>query len=918
VPFPEIEGKLRIATIYFTEAVKKEGAPLEPEHQKQLVQFLQAKEPSRSKEHCEELVEKMDGFFLRKLPLDRQVIALEMFERAQTRDPCQYEVVYEEDWKERDVPSMHVVIAWKNVPKHNFLFRLARIVHQHGLVMRRVNATYTNPYDVDSIFLLSFGLHGKEGEAAWDSCDIADFLQEMVMLKYFGSVDAVAETFVKPGIIRGNLGNFLRTTMNFVHQVLVHVDPNLYAPDNIEEAICRHPELSVKLCEAFEQKFHPKQCDFAKYEELKEEFLALVEKLDTGHEYHDNRRKNIFHQCMNFVDFTLKCNFYRNNKTALAFRMDPAYLDHAPFEREKLFPELPYGIFFVKGMHFFGFHVRFRDLARGGLRTVFPQKKERMLAERNSVFTECYNLAYTQQKKNKDIPEGGSKAIIFLKPYERLASEKKILDHELKIAGLETEEREKRLESFVEEQKLEYLYQTQRSFITNFLAIINCDDEGKLLCKDVVDYWKRPEYIYLGPDENMHNSMIEWIAQMSRKVRYRPGGAFISGKPSVGINHKEYGVTSLGVNVYMDQVLRHFEIDPETETFTVKMTGGPDGDVAGNQILNLKRYYPNTAKIVALTDVSGTINDPKGLDLDALSQLFYDGLSIRHYPPEKLAIGGFLLDRETKREPTPYNTETLCWRNKEGKVVEDWVSGNEMNALFRNNVHQTKADIFIPCGGRPRTLSDVNYKDFLDNSGEPTAKAIVEGANLYLSPWARHYLEEAGVLIIKDSSANKGGVICSSFEILCGLSLPDELFLKNKDELVEQILERLRLAALNEAQLLLQSSQDSSKKMTELSDDVSKRINMFTDQMLAYLDGVELSTKPSDPLMQCFLTYCPAFLRDGYADELIKLIPANHKKAIIAAHIASKLVYTRGLKWFPTLVDILPIVLEDSSLFKPE
>src|SRR5262249_36634841 len=146
--------------------------------------------------------------------------------------------------------------------------------------------------------------------------------------------------------------------------------------------------------------------------------------------------------------------------------------------------------------------------------------------------------------------------------------------------------------------------------------------------------------------------------------------------------------------------------------------------------------------------------------------LFYKGHSIRYYPPEKLSVGGFLLDRENRREPMPYVQQTLCWRNKEGTLIADWITGNEMNALYRNNVHQTKADIFIPCGGRPRTLRDTNYKDFLDKTGEPTARAIIEGANLYFSPWARHYLEEAGALIIKDSSANKGGVICSSFEIL--------------------------------------------------------------------------------------------------------------------------------------------------------
>ncbi len=165
------------------------------------------------------------------------------------------------------------------------------------------------------------------------------------------------------------------------------------------------------------------------------------------------------------------------------------------------------------------------------------------------------------------------------------------------------------------------------------------------------------------------------------------------------------------------------------------MTGGPDGDVAGNEILNLHRLYPKTAKLIALTDVSGTIYDPSGLDLAACAELFFKARPIRFYPPEKLSIGGFLLDRETHREPTPYVQQTLCYRNRSGQIESDWLAGNEMNSLYRNNVHEVKADIFIPCGGRPRTLRDTNCHEFSRQNRIPTAKAIIEGANLYLSPW---------------------------------------------------------------------------------------------------------------------------------------------------------------------------------------
>ena len=51
-----------------------------------------------------------------------------------------------------------------------------------------------------------------------------------------------------------------------------------------------------------------------------------------------------------------------------------------------------------------------------------------------------------------------------------------------------------------------------------------------------------------------------------------------------------------------------------------------------------------------------------------------------------------------------------------------------------------------------------------------------------------------GVLIIKDSSANKGGVICSSFEVLFSLALSEEEFLKEKPTIVAEILEIIQRA----------------------------------------------------------------------------------------------------------------------------
>lgn len=912
-PFSDAKANLRIAAINFTEAIEKDEEPFPEEEKQQLKALAKAQNAELTDDAFNKLISGISTRFLRSLPIERLTLAINMFFRALTRDSCQYEVRYNETWEETGGASMQIVLAWRNTPKHNFLFRMARIINRHKLVMKRVNASYLTPYGRESILLMSLDLHGSNGKAAWEEANIVDFLRELLTVKYFASFDGIDSSLVGKGIISGSMGNFLRSSMTFIHQALVHIDPNLYTLDNIEEAFCRHPELTAKLCEAFRLKFDPDFNDYDAYLKIREQFLADVGKLDTGHEDNDIRRKNVLRQGMNFIHHTLKTNFFRTNLTAHSFRLDPGYLEDIPFERSKKFPELPYAIFFIKGMHFFGFHIRFKDLSRGGLRTVYPANPEQVTYERNNIFTECYNLALTQHLKNKDIPEGGSKGVIFLNPYGRLESESLIFQKEMEASDILLSDIEKRIDTFKKEQKIEYLHQAQRSFVESLLTIINFDEEGKIRARNIVDYWKRPEYIYLGPDENMHDEMIHWIADLSLKYHYRPGGAFISGKPNTGINHKEYGVTSLGVNVYMEALLRFLGIDPATTPFTIKMSGGPDGDVAGNQINNLFKLYPQTAKLLTLVDVSGTIYDPKGLDLAILANLFTQAKPIKYYPPEKLSEGGLLLDKNAKRMPTAFAQQTLCWRMVKGKLVEEWLTGSEMNYILRNTVHQTKADIFIPAGGRPRTLDEGNIKEFLDETGRPTSRCIVEGANLYLTPKARRALEKLGVLIIKDSSANKTGVICSSFEVLCGLALKNGEFIANKNALVAEILERLKQCASQEAQLLLRTHKETKEYLTDISQQISERINQYTYELLNYLDTIPWSIDPDDLLTRCFFSYCLPLMRTKFKQETLKGIPEHHKKAVVACYLAAQLVYNKGLSWSPTVVDILPLLLKQQE-----
>lgn len=106
----------------------------------------------------------------------------------------------------------------------------------------------------------------------------------------------------------------------------------------------------------------------------------------------------------------VKTNFYNPMKSASAFRLDPAI-----FLKDTRIPEVPFGMYLIIGRDFTGMHIRFRDISRGGVRIILSNN-ENFIQNRTIQFNENYGLAYTQKKKNKDIPESGSKGTILMHP----------------------------------------------------------------------------------------------------------------------------------------------------------------------------------------------------------------------------------------------------------------------------------------------------------------------------------------------------------------------------------------------------------------------------------------------------------------------------------------------------------------------
>lgn len=98
---------------------------------------------------------------------------------------------------------------------------------------------------------------------------------------------------------------------------------------------------------------------------------------------------------LTFNNHVLKTNFYQPTKVALSFRIDPKFLPTYEY------PQPLFGMFLVIGAEFRGFHLRFRNVARGGIRVIKSRNREAYSINLRSLFDENYSLASTQQKKNK-------------------------------------------------------------------------------------------------------------------------------------------------------------------------------------------------------------------------------------------------------------------------------------------------------------------------------------------------------------------------------------------------------------------------------------------------------------------------------------------------------------------------------------
>jgi glutamate dehydrogenase (NAD(P)+) len=205
------------------------------------------------------------------------------------------------------------------------------------------------------------------------------------------------------------------------------------------------------------------------------------------------------------------------------------------------------------------------------------------------------------------------------------------------------------------------------------------------------------DYIF-GPDMGTDEECMAWVKdEIGRSVGLP--------KEIGGIPLDEIGATGWGLSHVTDVALRYCNFKLVGARIAIQGFGAVGKHVA-------RFLAAKGAVLVAAADSSGTLHDPEGIDVAALSALKDAGKSVLDYPT------GEKLDR-------------------------DAIVGIE-------------CDIWIPAA-RPDVVHE-------DNVQRLKAKLVIQGANIPFTHGAEKALHEKGVLCVPDFIANAGGVICAAME----------------------------------------------------------------------------------------------------------------------------------------------------------
>lgn len=295
-------------------------------------------------------------------------------------------------------------------------------------------------------------LVGPDPTNTYDDNEMTNFVNDIKRLKWIDDevIDFGLVKYPSVGLARSEV---IVALCSMLHGSLNAINNQEYASVHTSIKILDKSPQFIKIASAvanlFLAKFNPsKPLNISDFELNSAKIKSKID------EVHLESAKLLLTKMLDAVHATLRTNFFNSERYALSVRINPAIMSqNSP---------LPYGVFFCHGRNFNAFHCRFRDIARGGLRIVIPSSTDQFFAESSRLYDEAYGLSLAQQLKNKDIPEGGSKAVILLKNFNS--------------------------------NKDFHMRKSVKAFVDSILDLIVKDS-----VKNIVDYYNKEEIIFLGP-----------------------------------------------------------------------------------------------------------------------------------------------------------------------------------------------------------------------------------------------------------------------------------------------------------------------------------------------------------------------------------------------------------------------------------
>lgn len=234
------------------------------------------------------------------------------------------------------------------------------------------------------------------------------------------------------------------------------------------------------------------------------------------------------------------------------------------------------------------------------------------------------------------------------------------------------------------------------------------------------------------PDVNTGGSEMAWMLEAyEKKVGYQAPATF-TGKPiELGGSQGRTEATGLGGYYILDDYFKDRKLKKSTATIAVQGFGNVGYWFA-------KLASENGYKIVAVSDSSGGIYSPKGLNIDLLLKLKEQYLSFENIT-----------------------------KQKEFKSKFKFMTNEDLLSL--------KVDVLVPAA-----LENAIRED---NANNVNAKTILEMANGPTTPEAESILLKKKINILPDVLCNAGGVTVSYFEWVQNLSG----YYWNKNEVNEKL-----------------------------------------------------------------------------------------------------------------------------------